>query len=699
LPVATGISGLGTGVATALAVNIGSAGAPVLFNGALGTPSSGTVTNLTGTASININGTVGATTATTGAFTTLTTSSTVTLNGGTTNGVAYLNGSKVLTTGSGLTFDGTNFGIGIASPGTVLNVVGATGIRVRGANSASDGALDLRADNTSCTINANTFGTAVPLAFQISGSEQMRLTSTGLGIGTSSPTEKLQITSFGPAGIRLLSTAGSGADLRLYGSDGSQGLVGTYSNHPLTFYTNSAERMRLDSVGNLGLWVTPSAWVNSWRAIDVTSGGSSLYGSLAIGGIAVNAFLDSGVVWRYKTSYAAGRYEIGSTGIHGWHTATSGAAGNAIGFTQAMTLDASGKLSIGTTTTIAGVTLNVAGGINSTNGALNVSGNGGFYNAANKFGVDNNNGVTRFYSSGPNSSTRGSYDFRLTDSVGSLDISGMTLDASGRLGLGAAPAYTIDVRREAAGNSIRLGAPNNALGTVVEWNNNSGFGRISVIDGYPLLFSTNNAERARIDSSGNFFIGRTSIQAGLGGSLFVGDDRQIGFDGGSGSVYIRGNVGGWATGMYAVGSSGTFLGGFGFLGGGNSATYYWVGTAYNGTGVLLNYGSTSWSTLSDEREKNIHGVIENALDKIVQFDGIYYNYKSDAEGTRHRVGFSAQKVQAAFPEAVEEVQREADNPSEETKRLTLSATDIVPLLVQAIKELKAEFDAYKATHP
>lgn len=60
----------GTGVLTALGVNIGSAGAFVTFDGALGTPSSGTVTNLTGTASININGTVGATTPTTGAFTT-----------------------------------------------------------------------------------------------------------------------------------------------------------------------------------------------------------------------------------------------------------------------------------------------------------------------------------------------------------------------------------------------------------------------------------------------------------------------------------------------------------------------------------------------------------------------------------------------------------------------------------------------------
>lgn len=78
-PAVGSITGLGTGVATALAVNVGSAGAFVTFNGALGTPTSGTVTNLTGTASININGTVGATTPTTGVFTTLVAGSTTSL--------------------------------------------------------------------------------------------------------------------------------------------------------------------------------------------------------------------------------------------------------------------------------------------------------------------------------------------------------------------------------------------------------------------------------------------------------------------------------------------------------------------------------------------------------------------------------------------------------------------------------------------
>lgn len=48
LPISTGLAGAGTGVLTALGVNVGSAGAPVLFNGALGTPSSGTLSSATG---------------------------------------------------------------------------------------------------------------------------------------------------------------------------------------------------------------------------------------------------------------------------------------------------------------------------------------------------------------------------------------------------------------------------------------------------------------------------------------------------------------------------------------------------------------------------------------------------------------------------------------------------------------------------
>jgi hypothetical protein len=86
----------GTGVVTALGTNVGTAGAFVVNGGALGTPSSGTVTNLTGTASININGTVGATTPTTGSFTTIVASTSASVGSAAPAGTNFYN-NKTLT--------------------------------------------------------------------------------------------------------------------------------------------------------------------------------------------------------------------------------------------------------------------------------------------------------------------------------------------------------------------------------------------------------------------------------------------------------------------------------------------------------------------------------------------------------------------------------------------------------------------------
>jgi hypothetical protein len=122
----TSLSGLGTGVATALAVNTGTAGAFVVNGGALGTPSSGTVTNLTGTASININGTVGATTPTTGAFTTISASGVITST--VTTGTAPFTVSSTTTVANLGATNTVNTGITATSSGTTnyLTFVTAT---------------------------------------------------------------------------------------------------------------------------------------------------------------------------------------------------------------------------------------------------------------------------------------------------------------------------------------------------------------------------------------------------------------------------------------------------------------------------------------------------------------------------------------------------------------------------------------------
>ena len=353
LPISTGVSGLGTGVATALAINVGSAGAPVVNGGALGTPSSGTVTNLTGTASININGTVGATTPTTGAFTTLTASGTVTLSGGTANGVLYLNGSKVATSGSALTFDGTNFN----APAAIVS--GSIGMLYGNTFSAGNSQTWLT-NNATASDTYRTADTAQRIRMltgigftwetaatgtiggAISWSEQMRLTSTGLGIGTSSPGYRLD----------TLLGAGSGNIFRAGQSGVSNGYTITTSGSALThiWANGGSDAMRLDTSGNLGLGVTPSAWVSSFKAFDLSTAGA-VSGSANGAILWANAYLNSSSqVIRKSSGYTVRYVAAADVGQHIWLTGPYAASGGGVvSETQAMTLDASGNLLVGTT--------------------------------------------------------------------------------------------------------------------------------------------------------------------------------------------------------------------------------------------------------------------------------------------------------------------------------------------------------------
>jgi len=96
--------------------------------------------------------------------------------------------------------------------------------------------------------------------------------------------------------------------------------------------------------GNLGLGVTPSAW-SGFTAMQVLNSSLSTTGSDVF--VNANCFFN-GSNWRYIASAAASQY-YQDAGSSIWRIAPSGTAGNAISFTQAMTLNASGNLSIGNT--------------------------------------------------------------------------------------------------------------------------------------------------------------------------------------------------------------------------------------------------------------------------------------------------------------------------------------------------------------
>ena len=111
------------------------------------------------------------------------------------------------------------------------------------------------------------------------------------------------------------------------------------------------ERMRLDKAGNLGLGVTPSGWASPFKVIE-GGDGSTYQSSLGFQTNNDTVSLNSNVYYNgsnyiYKYSKQASRFVVNKNEFQ-WFNAASGTAGNAVTFTQAMTLDASGNLGVGT---------------------------------------------------------------------------------------------------------------------------------------------------------------------------------------------------------------------------------------------------------------------------------------------------------------------------------------------------------------
>jgi len=140
--------------------------------------------------------------------------------------------------------------------------------------------------------------------------------------------------------------------------------------------TGGTERLRLDSSGNLGLGVTPSAWGSTFKAAQIGVG-ASLAGRTANYTqfyLMANSYYD-GSNFKYLSSAAASYYH-NDNGAHIWTTAPSGTAGNTISFTQAMTLDASGRLGIGTTSPASVYRMSLTGDGSSIVGGLALTSSG-----------------------------------------------------------------------------------------------------------------------------------------------------------------------------------------------------------------------------------------------------------------------------------------------------------------------------------
>lgn len=135
------------------------------------------------------------------------------------------------------------------------------------------------------------------------------------------------------------------ADLGLYTENASGTVVKLNAPSIDDKNTGATKHLTISTGGVLGLGATPSSW-DTLKALDAGSGGA-LWGTAAQVGIGSNVYYGTSN-FRYKATNVAAALQVDGN-VFKFLTAASGTAGNAITFTQAMTLDSSGNLLVGTT--------------------------------------------------------------------------------------------------------------------------------------------------------------------------------------------------------------------------------------------------------------------------------------------------------------------------------------------------------------
>jgi len=459
------------------------------------------------------------------------------------------------------------------------------------------------------------------------------------------------------------------------------------ASNALTVSTNSTERMRIDSSGNVGIGVIPaSGWsTSSYNVLDINT--SSVAASSTTLAASLNAYND-GSAWRYKGTGVASQYYQAS-GNHVWQTASSGTAGTVISFSEAMRIDSSGNVGIGTS---------------SPSQQLTVSNTGGGSSILIK--TSNTSGGNLLFGD-PESDTSGRVGYVHSTNYMYFHTSGaerMRIDSSGNVGIGTdSPLFNVDVdNADSNGTRIRIyndarsGVANAAIGAYADdangsrvafgnnafptsqynhnvsrpdssrsawaWSSyvlNSTYENQSAMTLQYVNASGTQSERMRIDSSGVLLVGKTSdTNVGQGQVLRANGETYHTITTGLNTLHVYSASG--------------------------SAYRFYVGN--DGTVHATN---TSISAISDASLKENIRDLDKGLDTINALKPRRFDWKN-GDGN-DIMGFIAQEVEEVMPELIDEAQYNKD----EIKK-SLKMGDMIPSMVKAIQELSAQVTELKA---
>jgi hypothetical protein len=507
------------------------------------------------------------------------------------------------------------------------------------------------------------------LKFTTNNTDRMTISNAGnVGLGTSSPSVKLHVEGAGNQ-LVLVNNSSTSDGLFLKAGTGESSIQTNGGSNVMNFYTSGNERMRIDSSGNVGIGTTSpnqDGFGSTSRVLTVKAPSSGGTGALELIGLA-NSSGDVMSAINFM-SYAVGNPAGRITALR--HTAddeatiafdTSGA--------ERMRITQAGNVGIGTT---------------SPSTELHV------YSAdQNALTVETNTGVNQIHLS--NSTNSPSY---ITQ-----DSYAIVLKADDNGWGGTASAIKFNVK---ATERMKIAHDGETTITGTKMN------VVSSAEAVMGAQATGNSYwRVVADNSPNTYFqagtGQSSSQVKMYFTGMYGSNNTMTVDTPNSRVGIgttspgkkldvRGTI--RATAANNDISLSDELPGYGANSYGNlkasaNHIYLSIGSSYIG---YIN--SSAQLNASDSRLKENVATLTGALDKVNQLRGVSFNWIDSARGEGTHIGFIAQELEEVYPELV----GDGGLPNDDDGQSAMKSVDyghMVAILVEAIKELKAENDALK----